>query len=582
MQQFFETIAGDCLSEFTDLRIPIIAERDGSITVHHSASIADAVKSCTALLSSHNLFTSLGLMPKQIDSNQRGSESNVQVLLGLVIDVDCDHPLRGKKGHFKTVVEANNALVDLPLKPTMIVGTGFGVHAYWLWHEPWLLDDEERMRAKATSAGWNHAAARLLQRTVDSTFALNHIYRVPGTINFKYAEKPKAEILHLDTQRYDPLEFEPFLEDRRALFLQVPTLRPSSDISEKVRNLITFVPEFAEQWHHTAKGSADTSQSGWDWRMAQIMVGAGLNDDEIANALVSNREHWKGKRKPARYYGVTIAKIRSAPVKTPSGDGESDDSDDDPERVWYKALSAATGVYVDKIERSDVRGSMEDCTYWVNFRSGNRVLVRKDSQIRNHGYWTRTLRGASPSDQCQVPTRLPKWEWEAIIEKLWAFARIPSGSDVSLTRRMATILLAYLDQNEVAVDDIGTVRKNDRRPIRFGSTRYFLRMEFLQWHQKSYGKIDESVLEETLRIVHSGDERIGKLRLRYLRVNESDLRLEALGGEEGEGGFSGVEADDDRGSGFSGLGDQGDLEGDGNQSGDPEEGGGEDSLLYTH
>lgn len=87
--------------------------------------------------------------------------------------------------------------------PTIIVESGGGYHAYWIYTEPCKLTNEgERAQAAAIQAGWvarvgGDVAAKDLER----------VLRVPGTENFKYDPPRPVRFIKQDySLLYDPVE----------------------------------------------------------------------------------------------------------------------------------------------------------------------------------------------------------------------------------------------------------------------------------------------------------------------------------------------------------------------------------------
>jgi putative DNA primase/helicase len=159
-----------------------------------------------------NVYYGLGLTaaPKQPD--ERATAPDVTAIPGLWVELDLrdeTHP------NNPTDVAELLALVQAwPLPPTIIVHSGHGVHAYWLFREPWDIT-EDRARAAdlvqrfqaaikqpAIAKGWK----------VDSTHDLSRVLRLPGTVNFK-AEPVPVTMIHAGPDRYNPDDFEQFLPD---------------------------------------------------------------------------------------------------------------------------------------------------------------------------------------------------------------------------------------------------------------------------------------------------------------------------------------------------------------------------------
>jgi len=118
-------------------------------------------------------------------------------LPALFIDVD-----------FKTTPreQARDAIRRFPLRPSIVVRSGGGVHSYWLLREPVDLREEasrakDLLRRLALELGGDINAAEPAR-----------ILRMPGTRNFKYTPPCPVPLTHLDASaRYNPIDFDSLL-----------------------------------------------------------------------------------------------------------------------------------------------------------------------------------------------------------------------------------------------------------------------------------------------------------------------------------------------------------------------------------
>jgi hypothetical protein len=537
-RDYFNAIGFDGTS---GLCLVVCSLLDGNLTPYHCASIEDAQRKVAVLKDSHDIFVSLGLVKKGAG---RGKESDVESFLGLVVDVDCQHEKRKKSGHFETIEEATAAVDALLLKPSMVVSTGHGIQVYWLWKEPWdLVEPEERDLAKSISHGWNQYVAGELKRTVDPTFSLEHIYRVPGTTNRKYDEKPECQILILADRRYDPTEFEPFAAEAQKTTVTVRLTPLVERIPARLQTILQNSADFRSIWNHKDPDQGDTSQSGWDWKIASLLVDVGLSDQEIGEALLANRHLHSGKPKPTRYYERTLSRIRA---------NRHVEQAQEQEEGWYTRLSRMVGARVIAIDLEDPRHSVEDCVYWVRFASGVRVHVRKDSQIRSRSYWLNSLRGMAPLDQLPVPP-IEKRDWNELMEKLRLHCVLLEQA--SAARQIINEIATYLDQSCVEVDDYASIRKNDRRPLKHMGQYLFIQSDFLVWYAKLYGRIDKAALREALEELSATRRRLGPHAVEYTEITTKNLRAEASFGKgtthhaDGTGGAGGGTPEDPQGHG---------------------------------
>ena len=169
----------------------------------------------------------------------RGYAETAMACPGLWLDID----IRGeahKNGRLPGSLEDALQLVkDFPLEPTILVHSGHGIQAWWLFSELWVFGSQEErqeaqdlvyrfqvtMKAKAEAREWE----------IDSTFDLARVLRLPGTFNRKLSPEP-VRVLHDTPHRYNPYDFEEYLVD--------PTSLPRTE-GEKITpvNVLAGVPQ---------------------------------------------------------------------------------------------------------------------------------------------------------------------------------------------------------------------------------------------------------------------------------------------------------------------------------------------------
>ncbi len=146
----------------------------------------------------------------------RGYADTALACPGVWLDVDVRGDAHKSSKLPGTLQEALQLVAEFPLQPSILVHSGHGVQAWWLYKELWVFDSpEEReeaqdlvyrfqatMQVKAEKHGWE----------VDSTFDLARVLRLPGTFNRKLAPRPVKVIKKNDT-RYNPADFEDYLID---------------------------------------------------------------------------------------------------------------------------------------------------------------------------------------------------------------------------------------------------------------------------------------------------------------------------------------------------------------------------------
>ncbi|RDV81691.1 DUF927 domain-containing protein [Ammonifex thiophilus] len=157
-----------------------------------------------------DVYFGVGLRKEKLPPEKRGAAGDVVALPGLWVDADCQEGIH-KAGNLPAKGEALQTLLDLPVPPTVVVDSGGGLHAYWLFREPWAFGGEDdRREAASLSARFQQALQALWREQnweLDNTSDLARILRVPGTRNWKDPGNPReVKVVHLDPGRRYALE----------------------------------------------------------------------------------------------------------------------------------------------------------------------------------------------------------------------------------------------------------------------------------------------------------------------------------------------------------------------------------------
>jgi hypothetical protein len=224
-------------------------------TVDEAAGLAAecAVTSC--------VWMSVGLLRPGLTTG-RGCSNDVVALPGVWAEIDY-----GKPGAPPDIETALAIVAAMPLRPTIIVHTGHGIHCYWLFHELMELPGSaERGLAQSYLLGWRDVLNKELKKrgygNADSIYDLARVLRPVGTENCKDASN-RLPVICLDyneTTRYLPEDFEQYIpepkppeelkEPNQAVDDPVWIIRPGDDFNNRAS-----WPEVAELigWKCTAR-----------------------------------------------------------------------------------------------------------------------------------------------------------------------------------------------------------------------------------------------------------------------------------------------------------------------------------------
>lgn len=190
------------------------------------------------LSAAHDVYFGLGATAQPLPPNERAkADSSVAAIPGLWIDIDVRHPVAHSAQNLPPDVPAAMGLLPAELPPSIIVWSGYGIHVYWLFREPWIFDGpEERRRAakllKSLQAVIKNSAACSGWK-LDTTSDLARVMRVPGTLNRKLPDSPvMAQVMESSDVRYNPTEIEDVLSGLQPA-TETPAAAPRSGSFER-------------------------------------------------------------------------------------------------------------------------------------------------------------------------------------------------------------------------------------------------------------------------------------------------------------------------------------------------------------
>ncbi|HPD17798.1 MAG TPA: AAA family ATPase [Planctomycetota bacterium] len=317
MEEFLNMLFAEAVAEDRRLCVFTLPDR----RTRHFSSLTAAALHAAEEAKTKEVYFGVGLAGRNF--GRRNSSSDIVAIVGLWADIDLAAPWRAEKPLPRTVDEARTILDRLPLAPSVLVGSGHGLHAYWLFKEPWVFEtDDERIEAAKTARGWVQAvrnAARGLGWDVDSVGDLARVLRLPGTVNRKGQMPVEVRVLESGDRRYNPDDFEPFAADEvpaemDEVQVDALALRPDAEPpADKFGRLMCVSQTFSDSWNHWRADFSDQSQSAYDQSLADIAALSGWSDQEIADLLIAvRRRHGQKPEKALRpdYVTKTIALAR--------------------------------------------------------------------------------------------------------------------------------------------------------------------------------------------------------------------------------------------------------------------------------
>ncbi|MFZ5926324.1 MAG: hypothetical protein ACOYX1_02640 [Acidobacteriota bacterium] len=290
----------------------------------------DAAASTAEALAGRDVYVGVGLSAKDYGPSQRCPSEEIIGIVGLWADFDLRSEAHPKKALPPTIQDAL-AIIPEPFTPTLVVATGNGAHAWWLFKEPYLFDtDEERRAAARLIARWQallrlNAAAR--GWAFDRLSDLARVLRIPGTFNCKDPAHPKpVTVYRVTDRRYNLSDLEGYLDElgiqdpeaheqeRRAWaerFKDKPiVVNLKAELPEDlIKRLVHADLRFRNTWFRQRHDLNDQSQSGYDLALADFGMDAGLSEQQIVDLIIQHRRmHRQKPRTRVDYYERTLAK----------------------------------------------------------------------------------------------------------------------------------------------------------------------------------------------------------------------------------------------------------------------------------
>jgi len=177
--------------------------------------IPAALKYAESLIDTHDIYFGVGLRGIEKGSYARGCSEDVSVITAFWTDVDIKGPAHKEKALPLTKEEALAFLDGLPIKPSIIIFSGNGLHVYWLLDKPlYITDAQQRKQIESALNGWQNyvnAAARDQGWRLDKTSDLSRVLRVPGSINHKTGGSGgRVEVIAKNDVKYALSDFDAY------------------------------------------------------------------------------------------------------------------------------------------------------------------------------------------------------------------------------------------------------------------------------------------------------------------------------------------------------------------------------------
>lgn len=281
----------------------------------------DTLAMLEAWAAKENVYVGCALRSANLGPTLRGEKAECTGIPGVWMDID--YGAEHKKPNLPpTEEEAMELIRAMGPAPSVLIHSGRGLQAWWLFREPWALDrDADRDEAEALTKGWCNtlrAKAKAKGWDADQVGDLPRVMRLPGLWNRKGVPL-KTKLLSLTEDRYNPTDLLPYLQIGAETQETLPNLTWTFDLSptaeppaDKFMLLSEIDLQFKLAWIHGRKDLQDQSASSYDLSLATRALAAQWTAQETVNLLIAHRRKHKEDLKLRKdYYERTLSRAMS-------------------------------------------------------------------------------------------------------------------------------------------------------------------------------------------------------------------------------------------------------------------------------
>lgn len=186
---FFQVLYGSSCPGF----IPLWTRQSKATVWLPANDISGIAYEAERLGNTQDVYFGVGVQRERLDPSKRGGAESVIGIPGVWADIDiagAGHASENLPASYEQAVEL---AFEVGPAPSIIIDSGGGIQAWWVFPEPWIFSgDADREAAKILVRDFQTAIqARAAKRgwKIDSTYDLARVLRPPGTFNHKQAQR---------------------------------------------------------------------------------------------------------------------------------------------------------------------------------------------------------------------------------------------------------------------------------------------------------------------------------------------------------------------------------------------------------
>ena len=180
---------------------------------------------------------------KPTDS-KRGDETVVSYQVACVVDIDIRSDAH-KGDPKKLAADFNEAKSFLPFTPSLIIFSGYGLHAYYIFDSPIEITNENRESLKHRNNLLIDVTRKNADgKTIDGVGDLPRVMRTPGTFNYKLG-KENASLCHIVED--SGLHFPPAeIDEKLSAMIIAETPKEQPNTTTPIKSAQTFNADFVD------------------------------------------------------------------------------------------------------------------------------------------------------------------------------------------------------------------------------------------------------------------------------------------------------------------------------------------------
>ena len=202
-----------------------------------SQRMAMAIKAVQLSSIGVDVWHSVNTVSVEPTNGKRGDESVVSYQIACVVDIDIRSDAH-KGAPSLLAVDFNEAKSFLPFTPSLIIHSGYGLHAYYIFDTPIAITDQNREELKRRNFFLIEIVRQKANgKKIDGVGDLPRVLRTPGTFNYKLGTNntPLCHIVEDSGLRFDPTDLD---EKLNALIAQTPKTQSTATQSKSNEEFI--------------------------------------------------------------------------------------------------------------------------------------------------------------------------------------------------------------------------------------------------------------------------------------------------------------------------------------------------------